>query len=631
MKTKRFNILLFGVCLLLCLPVSAKDITLLFTHDLHTMFLPHRKQQTGWQGGYARLYTAIEQAQEKYAGQSLLIDAGDFASGSFFFTLFPVECAELQLMAMMGYEVTTLGNHDFDFGVDGLAAAMQVAKQRGGKLPEIVATNTHPDDPAVASLQAAFQSYPVKPYIVLERNGARIGIFGLIGDEAVDDAPAAALVHFENRFEAATRMVKHLREKEAVDLVVCLSHCGTNPVKKLSEDEQLAAKVSGIDIIISGHSHTVLKEPLLVKGTIIASAGCYAEYLGVLTFDTDSKQMREYYLQPIDTTLTPHKGIEEKIASFEKDLNRLYFDALGRHMGDTVLFNATFLAADPVAEVSALGYLIADAYAAAAAGNAGNKAATTSSFPPIGVIPLGTIRDDLFPGWVTEGQIFSILSIGVGPDKRAGYPLTGVFLTGKELWNLCEIDASCAPLLTDAQSFFSGIRYTCNPHRLFCNRVTEVLVKDTTGAYVPVEEEQMYQIVGGLYSVQMLDVVRKMTHGILSLKPKDANGRPLTDYSQQILTDGGFELKEWLALSNYLRALAHRGEAAEVLAAYPDLEPRKIINNSTALGDRLQHPNGFAILVYAVLGVLILALAAGLFFGIRKIYRLCARKQLRQA
>ncbi|MDR0694198.1 MAG: metallophosphatase, partial [Prevotellaceae bacterium] len=251
---------------ILCVPLPAQEITILFTHDLHSMFVPHRVQNAAGtfalQGGYASLYTAIRQAREQYPGQTVLVDAGDFSSGSFFYMLFPTDCAELQLMALMNYDAVTLGNHDFDFGTDGLAEALTAAKQTGN-YPPVVAANAKPLNPSLARLATAFDYYGVREYIIVERNGKRIGIFGLIGDEAVRNAPAAAAVDFESRFDAATRIVKKLRNDEKADLVVCLSHSGTSAIKKYSEDEQLAEKVPGIDVIISGHSHTLLPEPLV--------------------------------------------------------------------------------------------------------------------------------------------------------------------------------------------------------------------------------------------------------------------------------------------------------------------------------------------------------------------------------
>ncbi|MDR2358989.1 MAG: bifunctional metallophosphatase/5'-nucleotidase [Prevotellaceae bacterium] len=615
MYRKKLQIVVVWCSLCIGIPLPAQEITILFTHDLHSMFMPHRVQNAAGtfvlQGGYASLYTAIRQAREQYPGQTVLVDAGDFSSGSFFYTLFPTDCAELQLMALMNYDAVTLGNHDFDFGTDGLAEALTAAKQ-AGNYPPVVATNAKPLSPSLARLATAFDYYGVREYIIVERNGKRIGIFGLIGDEAVRNAPAAAAVSFENRFDAATRIVKKLRDDEKADLIVCLSHSGTSAIKKYSEDEQLAEKVPGIDVIISGHSHTLLPEPLVANQTVIASAGCYAEYLGVLTIDADTKKLQHYRLIAIDSTAPADKFITDKINLFGEKLHTAYFDSLGRRMNDTVAFNEYFLPAEAVDNESSLGNLIADAFAAAGGKRlAGNKAATA----PIGVVPLGNIRDNLYPGWVTEEQLFNVLSIGVGGDRKAGYPLVCVYLTGKELWDLCELDASCAPLFPEAQLYFSGLRYTYNPRRIFCNKVTEVLVQEAGGACRPPADDTLYPVISSLYAAQMLNAVKKLTYGILALTPKDAQGQPAQDYLQHIIyTPEGFELKEWLALSDYLHTL----DGKKIPAAYATPEKRKTIRHSVAPCELLKRPNGFALLVYTIAAVLFAAAVCLVVFCIRK-------------
>ncbi|MDR3350294.1 MAG: bifunctional metallophosphatase/5'-nucleotidase [Prevotellaceae bacterium] len=605
MYGKKLQIIFLWCSLCLGVPLPAQEITILFTHDLHSMFLPHRVQNApgkfAWQGGYAPLYTAIRQAREQYPGQTVLVDAGDFSSGSLFYTLFTTDCAELQLMAFMHYDAVTLGNHDFDSGTDGLAEALTAAKQTGN-CPPVVAANIKPVNPSLARLATAFDYYGVKEYIIVERNGKRIGIFGLMGDEAMRKAPAAAAVTFENQFDAAARTVKKLRNDEKVDLIVCLSHSGTAAVKKYSEDEQLAEKIPGIDIIISGHSHTLLPEPLTANQTVIASAGCHAEYLGVLTINADTKKLLRYYLAPVDSAAPADTFIADKINLFNEKLQAIYLDSLGRRMNDTVARSDYFLPAEALRDESPLGNLIADAFAGACSKPpAGNKNTVTA---PIAVVPRGNIRDNLYPGWITEEQLFNTLSIGVGDDRKAGYPLVCVYLTGKELWDLCELDASCAPLFPDAQLYFSGLHYACNPRRLFCNKVTEVLVQEPDGRYRPPAAAALYPVVSSLYAAQMLNAVKKLTYGILSITPKNAQGQPVQDYLQHIrYTPEGFELKEWLALSNYLHAL----DGNKIPAIYAAPEKRKTISPSAAPAALLKRPNGFALLLYATAAALLAA------------------------
>jgi 2',3'-cyclic-nucleotide 2'-phosphodiesterase (5'-nucleotidase family) len=625
-----FKLLLF-VFSLHGVPLPAQDLTVLFTHDLHSMFLPHQVRNgngaTVRQGGYASLCTAIRQARARHP-ESILVDAGDFSSGSFFYTLFPTDGAELQLMALMGYDAVTLGNHDFDFGVDGLADALAAAKQARAA-PPIVAANLKPVGAALAALKTAFDDYGVREYIVVERNGMRIGLFGLMGDDAMHDAPEAAPLAFENRFDAAKRMVRILRDDERVDVVVCLSHSGTAPVKKYSEDEQLAAATEGIDVIVSGHSHTLLPQPLRVRRTVIVSAGCYAEHLGVLTLHrppaAGGLAPVDLQLIPVDSTLAADASVAERIHLFKNKLNAVYFGSSGRSMDDTVACNAFYLPAALENNESLLGNLIADAFARTVPpllrhGATGTPTAAADVRPDstfgsvLAVVPQGTIRNDLFTGPITEEQIFGVLSLGVGSDRKAGYPLVCTYLTGKELWDLCEVDASCGPLKPDARLSFAGLKYTYHPHRLFCNKVTEVWVTGADGKEVAPDERRLYPVVSSLYAAQMLGIVKSLTHGILSLEPKDAHARPVEDFLQQVVTtpEGG-EWKEWEALSRYL----HSFDDATIPAFYAAPEQRKTLD--THAGALFRRPNGFALLVYGTAIVLLAALAWAATFVVRKI------------
>ena len=252
---------------------SAVQLTILFTHDLHSYFLPHAALTEAGRpvlhGGYARLARLIERQRALRGNQVLLVDAGDFSMGTLFHTTFMTEAAELRLMGEMGYDVTTFGNHDFDFHNDGLAEMLRVARSKGVRLPAIVASNVaFSGDVAESALKEAFRQYPVRDYIILERNGLRIGLFGLMGKDAADDAPFAKPLAFADILTSARRIVEILKNSEKADVIVCLSHSGTSAVKSHSEDERLARHVPEIDVIISGHTHTVLPQPLDRKSVV---------------------------------------------------------------------------------------------------------------------------------------------------------------------------------------------------------------------------------------------------------------------------------------------------------------------------------------------------------------------------
>ncbi len=146
--------------------------------------------------------------------RTLLVDAGDFSMGTLFHTTFMTEAAELRLMAAMGYDVMTLGNHDFDFHPDGLAKTLRRARAAEKKLPVMVASNVvfSPEGKGDGDLKEAFREYPVVPYAVIERRGVRIGLFGILGKDAQIDTPFAKPVTFADPVETSKRIVDLLQE-----------------------------------------------------------------------------------------------------------------------------------------------------------------------------------------------------------------------------------------------------------------------------------------------------------------------------------------------------------------------------------------------------------------------------------
>ena len=574
---------LIGLAILFCLlPAFSGDavvpadaggkLTILFTHDLHSHFLSDRVPKPGGghasQGGHARLTSLIGQERAKASGGSLLVDAGDIAMGTLFHTEFREEALELRLMGEMGYDAATLGNHDYEFHPAGLAAMLRAARSRGGRLPALVASNVvfTKDDPRDAPLKAAFAVYPVTEYAVLERNGIRIGLFGIMGRDAAEDNPFAAPVTFADIAERSKAVVDHLRNREKVDLVVCLSHAGTKPVKSRSEDEILAGKVPGIDIIISGHSHTVLPEPMIIGKTIIVSAGCFGAYLGVLGLDVSREagaRVASYRLEKVSAEVAEDPRIAREIEAFKGLIDQRYLLSYGnRH--DQAVAETAFDMPSPayrqgILAETGLGDLVTDAFRFAVRQAEGKN----YRYVHIAITADGIIRDTFLTGGITVADAFKVLSPGLGMDDRAGHPLITFYLTGKELRSLLEVQTSIAPIKHGAQLQVSGVRFTFNPHRIPFDRVVSVAVQDEDGAFRPLQPDKIYRVCVNAYMAGMLNFIRRASHSLIHFSPKDDGGRPITDWKAvRIDADAGtagiHELKEWVALTLYLKSLPDR-------------------------------------------------------------------------
>ena len=564
---RRFSALLLAlllICSLCVIPADAappaNTATILFTHDLHSHFLPQPAEDGGESGGYARLKTAIDREREK-CPDALLLDGGDFSIGSLVQTLYTTQAAELRTMGALGYDAATLGNHEFDHTGVGFARMLNAAADSGDPLPALLEANYRPsaDNPDKDFIQQAMDHYGVQETMLLERGGITYGIFGLMGVDSDDCAPTSGFA-LEDAAQSAERCVASLKEQGA-ELIICLSHSGTNGEAKLSEDEKLAKAVDGIDVIISGHTHTTLTEPIVVNGTYIVSCGSYCRNLGSITlrkYEDGSKELLDYHLTPIDETLPDDPDIAAMVETWKNKVGDTYLSRYGLTY-DEVLTTTSFDLDTPVSGVqenNGLGSLVADAF---------RWAARTLTAEPyeghtVAVTADGVLRAPLRTGEITTSQAFDVLSMGVGADGTSGFPLVAVYLTGKELKSVAEVDASVTPIMPVAQLYVSGARYSFNTNRMFFNRVYNACLLAGDGTEQEIADDQLYRVVTGMYSAQMLGTVKEKSMGLLSLEPKMADGSPVTDFNDCILYDkDGNEIKEWYALAAYLQTFGGEG------------------------------------------------------------------------
>lgn len=608
-------------------PAKPWSFTVLFTHDLHSHFLPQSIREGGQSGGYARLASALEAQREKHP-DALTLDGGDFSIGSLIQTLYTTQAAELVTMGALGYDATTLGNHEFDHTGAGLAQMLRSARaysdQNGAPLPAMVQANYRPaeDTPEREDILQAMEDYGVTETLLLERGEIKYGIFGLMGVDSDDCAPTSGFV-LEDMAAAAQRCVDKLKSQGA-EVIICLSHSGTEEGK--GEDYELAKTVKGIDLIVSGHTHTTLSEPIVVGNTYIVSAGPYCRNLGSITLNRNSKgetQLTEYQLIPIDETLPEDGAVAALVEHWKDQVGQTYLARYGLTY-DQVLTHTDFDLSTPVSGVqtgNALGELVADSFLWAVE----NLEAQPPKCPTVTVTADGVLRAGIAAGEVTTSMAFDVLSMGVGSDGTSGFPLVGVYLTGKELKAAAEVDASVTPIMNAAQLYMAGVDYSFYTHRMFFNRVTNIALTPasmgtlSTPEPLELKDNQLYRVVTGMYSAQMLGTVKDKSMGLLSLEPKLSDGSPVTDFTQCILRDEqGNEIKEWYALAAYLSSFG--GEGIPTRYSAPD--GRKLVSTSWNPINLLKAPNWITLLALA----LALLLSALVIFGIRKVYQMSTKK-----
>lgn len=616
------------VVLLLCsmlpslavLPQS-HTTTVLFTHDLHSHFLPQPDGQGGESGGYARLKTALDR-ERRIHPDAITLDGGDFSIGSLIQTLYTTQGAELRTMGALGYDAATVGNHEFDHMGRGFGEMLNAVMESGDKFPALLMANYKPaaQNPDRLDIQRAMASYGVQDYMFLERGGISYGIFGLMGVDSHACAPSSGFV-LEDMASTAQRCVDALKEQGA-QFIICLSHAGTNEKKKLSEDEQLAGKVKGIDLIVSGHTHTTLEEPIVVNETYIVSAGPYCENLGSITIDWTQggkKSLSDYHLTPIDETLPEDREITAMVERWKGLVGGSYLARYGLTY-DQVLTVAGFDLPTPESGVqsgNALGELVADAFLWASFELEDRADIHTHT---VSVTADGVLRAPLAKGEITTSMAFDVLSMGVGSDGTSGFPLVGVYLTGKELKTAAEVDASVTPLMPAAQLYMAGMDYSFNTHRMFFNRVTDCLLVSGWDSFQVLQDDQLYRVVTGMYSAQMLGTVKAKSMGLLSLEPKMADGTPVTDFETCILRDAnGSEIKEWYALAAYLQSFGEEGVSNRY--SLPGGDGRKGVSRSWNPVELVKNPNWITLVTLAVLAaavVLVIFLLRWLHYARRR-------------
>ncbi|MBM6939193.1 bifunctional metallophosphatase/5'-nucleotidase [Pseudoflavonifractor phocaeensis] len=584
---------------------SAPPLTILFTHDTHDHWYPEPTEDgTGTYGGYTRLATVLKREREEADNAVITVDGGDFSMGSLIQTIYSEEAPELRALGALGYDVTTLGNHEFDYRADGLAKMLNAAKASGEVLPAIVQANyTTPLDPeAGAAVTQALADYPVTSYTVIEREGLRIGVFGVLGEDADECAPMSGMA-LEPIVDAAKRVVEELEEQEDPDYIICLSHSGTENGK--GEDVELAKKVDGIDVIISGHTHTVLEEPIAVNDTLIVSCGPYTENLGVLTVEkgTDGLALLDYRLVALDDGVEEDSAMTAMADSFQELVGETYLKDYGmtydQVLADNPYIFTAISALGLVQEEERLGNLIADSYVYAV------QEAEGTDYVPVdfAVVPSGVIRATLPQGAVTTADAFNILSLGIGADGTPGYPLISVYLTGAELKDAFEVDASVTPLMPAAQLYGAGMQWSFNTHRMIFDKVTGCAQILPDGSTAEIEDDRLYRVVADLYTGQMLGAVNAQSFGLLTITPRDESGAPLEDLESRIIQDqNGAEVKAWYALAGYLRSMG------TVDSRYSGPEGRKVVSDSWNPVELVSHPRLLTVIVWLVL-LLVVVLA----------------------
>jgi 5'-nucleotidase len=581
-----------------------KTFTILHTNDMHSAFIgmapssdytPFTLNDDSTRGGYARLASLIATRRKAQSadGPVLTLDAGDFSMGTAFAAATRETGSELQLMSRMGYDATTFGNHEFDLGPDGLGKAIDVAR-KAGHLPAVLASNSDfaGDDETLTDLRCLAKQGVIRRHLVIERGGIRFGLFGVLGKEAQIYTNGGA-VKFPDPIESARETVKILRETEKVDVVIALSHGGVERGKDGrytdGEDVRLPAAVPGIDVVIGGHSHTALVEPIIVNNrTPVVQTGLEGRNLGelVITIEGSTLKVESYKLYPIDDTIAGDHAIHDEIEKFKKRVSSAVFASRG-YTVDQPLAVAPQDLPNTFTDVAA-GTILA---------NLCTDAFRTATKADIGFTANGMMRAPLKrgkTGVVTVYDVFAVAPLGSGVvDSTAGSALVTGYFKGLELKNILEfflVDNAAHP-----GEYFprtSGMRFRYDRSRPMFDVVTAIELGDIDRGYHAIDtsgkDARLYSLTCPLMLGVILVSIPQYTKGKLQLVAKNKDGQQLTSRvnaletphenpgyllappgtvdKNSVATGGGNgavrEIKEWQAVMDHVRSLPVQGKGA---------------------------------------------------------------------
>lgn len=606
---------------------ETKKVDVVFTHDTHSHLNSFSTVVDGENrvlGGFAKMKTIIDSQREENP-DTLVLDGGDFSMGTLVQTVYETQAAELRMLGEIGCEVTTLGNHEFDYRSQGLANMLKTAAASGDRVPAMVVCNVDWEameeeglNEGQSLIAEGFEAYGVKDYVMLQKGEVNIAVTGVFGKDSLACAPTCEL-RFSDPVEAVRETVAKIQETENPDMIVCVSHSGTWEEESKSEDEILAKKVPELDLIVSGHTHTKLEDPIVHGETYIVSAGEYGMCIGSLSMQQKENgrwSMERYELLEVDGTVEPDTAAQERIDRFFEAVDRDYLAEFGYTREQVLAVNdvefSDLKALSEEHEEQNLGNILSDAYIYAVTNSPDFDGTTVD----VAVVPSGTVRDTYITGEITVESVYNSFSLGIGADGVPGYPLISVYLTGKELKTAAEIDASVSDYMTTARLYTSGLQFAYNPRRLILNKVTDVYLVGADGSRVELEDDKLYRVVADLYSGQMLSAVTDMSYGLLSLVPKNADGTPIDNFEDVIIMENGRELKAWDAIARYMESFPDTdGDGiANVPASYAEKQGRKVVEDSDNLWDLIKNPNRYALVIAAaaLLSVFLVVLAVRL-------------------
>ncbi len=552
------------------------SIRILFTENLQDTVSPRRRlvkstveKEDGtteevtniesW-GGYAYLMSAINSYRHE---DTVLLDAGDYSTGSIYDTLLTRSAPDLSLLGKMGYDATMFGEREFASGPAALTQMLNAASAS----PSIVCSNLHfGDDAETVLLKEAWQARDGREYKVLEKGGHRIGVFTIFDPACVTTVSLLGGVTLEEPVECASRMVKLLKEEESCDYIICLYHSKGAPGEDGSHDRLLAESVDGINLLVSGHTVLPTEEPIMANDTMIVSSGQYGDYLGVVDLNRETLEPMRVVMQPVNPAAYEANGaIQDVINGYRNEIGSSVLSAYGYNY-DRVFavtdFNLTDI--DRNADIlsnNSVADLITDSYAQY------YEPAERDEAKAIAMVSRRDLTGSLFAGEIRAEDLFNIIGRGIGTDGTPASPLARVYMYGSDLFELCELDCTVFRDEPENQFYFANLRYEYTDTRIPYDRVVEVYFDAAEGYYVPVIKDRLYPVVMEYQLLRRLPGLFEKAGDNLQFHVRDSFGRDIKNIDNMIMrSSSGSEIKPVTAVVDYLLPMSRNGKG------YPSLK-----------------------------------------------------------
>lgn len=518
---------------------SSEGIRIIFTGDLNSQADAYEtydpeNDHYAYEAGFARLAALIRQYD---AENALTVDAGGFSTGSAYDVLYTENPVSLLLMREMEYDYVTLGAEDFRFGYDALA---QYLTKAAGAVPVVESSIAfrNADDPLKTALGSSGPQ-------IAERNGVRIGIFGIMGNSALKMLEDDSRFIFSDPREEARNAVSELDAQDA-DYVICLYHGGMEGED--SEAAALAESVKGIDLIISADNENPSDRPQLVNDTWIVSSGSQGRYLGVIDIDPSGNKLLMHQLVSSSSDTAEDPAAAEQIRHF-RELRDSALKNAGTDL-NTVIGYTDLNLGDPRKQEPMV-QSGTETFAADAVAYAWQMSPDSGKSSAVSIIPRSSFQHELIRGEITNNDLMQILSSdGSRPFGR----LLTAYMKGSDLLKLCEIDYTLGREYPAFRFSFGNLRYHYVPERMRYNRISDISVQETQRYWASFSSDNLYPVVMTESVMHILEEASELSGGILDIPLYAKDGTEIAGDPQSIVLKdrSGAEVTTLSAMQNYI-------------------------------------------------------------------------------